>query len=332
MLFLFFFQALASPVLERMLEHARRSCSSNSRRQIKVLGVPCDAVLSFVRLLYSSKWRSSDKDEVEEMEKHGMHLLALSHTYRVQWLKLVCETCLIVSTENVIDTLKLAKWCDARRLYIKCMVVLTQDLAGVQCTESWRFIQAHDPQLELEILQFIQEKDLRMKRMRRRKEEQGVYMQLVEVLECLDHICTEGCTNVGPLDVDLASKSRGPCGYFSTCEGLQQLILHLPLCAKKLAPGKCTHCKRMWQIFRLHSSLCARTEFCKVPLCKQFRMRKLEEGKGDDEMWRLLVKKVAFARFMSCLEKTKRTEEVWRKAVKCGESSCRSVNSSQRRK
>lgn len=142
-----------------MLEHARR-CSSNSRRQIKVLGVPCDAVLSFVRLLYSSKWRSSDKEEVEEMEKHGMHLLALSHTYRVQWLKRVCEAGLIVSTVNVIDALKLAKWCDARLLYIKCMVVLTQDLTGVQCTESWRFIQAHDPQLELEILQFIQEKDL----------------------------------------------------------------------------------------------------------------------------------------------------------------------------
>ena len=61
-------------------------------------------------------------------------------------------------------------------------------------------------------------------------------------------------------------------------------------------------------------------------------MRNQMEGKGDDEMWRLLVKKMAFARFMSCLARRKRPEEVWRKAGKCRDSSCRPVNSSQRRK
>ncbi|KAJ0989433.1 hypothetical protein J5N97_007789 [Dioscorea zingiberensis] len=324
--------ALASPVLERMLEQARR-CSNSSKRVIRVLGVPSEAVLSFIRLLYSSKWRPYDKEEGEEMDKHGFHLLALSHSYRVPWLKRACESGLAarLCADTALDAMKLARWCDARRLYLHCMKVVAKDLGGLQSTESWRFIQAHDPQLELEILQFIQEWDLRMKRMRRRKEEQGVYMQLMQVLECLEHICTEGCTNVGPLDVDLTSKSKGPCSSFSTCEGLQQLILHLPLCAKKLVPGKCIHCKRMWQLFRLHSSICVRPEPCKVPLCKQFKLRMEREGKGDDEMWRLLVKRVDLARFMACLEKRKRPEEVCRKLANCRDRSC-FVNSHQRRK
>lgn len=101
----------------------------------------------------------------------------------------------------------------------------------------------------------------------RNRKYQRLYLQLNEAMECLEHIFTEGCTHVGPHDME-PHKKKGPCTSFSTCcRGLQLLIRHFVTCKKKV-PGGCSHCKRMWQLFRLHSSLCDQPESCKVPLCR----------------------------------------------------------------
>lgn len=103
---------------------------------------------------------------------------------------------------------------------------------------------------------------------------QEVYQQLSEAMDCLQHIFTEGCgcAYVGPTaGGDHASRrSKGPpCTRFATCEGLRRLMRHFAPCAKKLAPGGCLHCKRMWQLLRLHAAVCDRSDqSCKVPLCK----------------------------------------------------------------
>lgn len=109
----------------------------------------------------------------------------------------------------------------------------------------------------------------RNKRWRKRRKEQENYEQLSEAMECLEHICTEGCTSVGPRDKPAENTTTGPCTKFSTCDGLQILIRHFATCNKKLSNGvPCLQCKRMKQLFRLHSSLCSRIDNCKVPLCK----------------------------------------------------------------
>ncbi|KAK3225199.1 hypothetical protein Dsin_005061 [Dipteronia sinensis] len=290
-----------SPVLESIIDRPRKHRSSE--KLIPILGVPCDAVSSFVGFLYS--YRCTE----EHMEKYGIHLLALSHVYLVPQLKQRCTKALgeRLTIENVVDVLQLARLCDAPDLYLKCMKLVSNRFKTVEYTEGWKFLQDNDPWLELQILQFMDEDESRKKRTRRQREEQGMYMQLSEAMECLEHICTEGCTSVGPHDME-PCKKRAPCSQFSTCQGLQLLIKHFAVC-KKRVNGGCVRCKRMWQLLRLHSSICDHPDSCKVPLCRQFKLRAHQEK--EDARWRLLVRKVVSAKAISSLslQKRKRTDE-----------------------
>ncbi|KAM7471474.1 hypothetical protein LguiA_009657 [Lonicera macranthoides] len=252
--------ASASPVLESILDRPRKHRSSE--KTIPILGVPYDAVSVFVEFL------SSNKHNEEQMEKYGIHLLALSHVYLVPQLKQRCTKSLgeRLTIDNVVDVLQLARLCDAPDLYLRCMKLVYTSFKAVEKTEAWKFLQKHDPQLELEILQFIDEAESRKKRTRKHREEQGLYLQLSEAMECLEHICTEGCTSVGPYDME-PSKNKGPCSKFSTCQGLQLSIRHFATC-KSRVNGGCIRCKRMWQLLRFHSSICDQPDICKVPLCR----------------------------------------------------------------
>lgn len=106
----------------------------------------------------------------------------------------------------------------------------------------------------------------RKKRTKKQKEEQKLYIQLGEAMDCLVHICTEGCTSVGPYDME-PSKKKEPCKRFSTCRCLQLLIKHFATC-KKRVNGGCSKCKRMWQLLKLHASMCEQPAKCRVPLCR----------------------------------------------------------------
>ncbi|KAK6153248.1 hypothetical protein DH2020_012887 [Rehmannia glutinosa] len=294
--------ASASPVLENIIQRPRKRQSSE--RKIPILGVPYDAVSVFIQFLYSSRCSK------EQMDKYGIHLLALSHVYMVPQLKLRCTKGLVeqLNVDNVVDVLQLARLCDAPHLYLKCMKLLSNNFKAVEETEGWKFMQNHDPYLELEILQFIDESESRKKRTRRFREEQSLYIELSEAMDCLQHICSEGCTSVGPSDMD-PSEKKGPCSKFSTCHGLQLLIKHFGIC-KKRVKGGCWRCKRMWQLFRLHSSICYQPDVCRVPLCREFKLKVVQERqRGSDLLWRLLVRKVASAKAILSLPKRKREEE-----------------------
>ncbi|XP_042500747.1 BTB/POZ and TAZ domain-containing protein 1-like [Macadamia integrifolia] len=286
--------ASVSSVLENILDRPRKG--RNNEKIVPILGVPSDAVLAFVRYLYSSRCSEDDLDN------YGIHLLTLSHVYSIRKLKQRCTRGLAarLNTDNVVDMLQLARLCDAPDLYVKCMKLLSKDFKGVEESEGWRFLQGHDPWLELEILQFLDDAESAKKRRRKEREAQSLYLQLSEAMECLEHICTEGCTSVGPYDKE--PSRDGPCNKFSTCQGLQLLIRHFATCSKRV-DGGCSRCKRMWQLFRLHSSICEcdQLDSCKVPLCRQFKLKTQSVKKGDDARWRLLVRKVKMARVMSSL-------------------------------
>ncbi|XVF49721.1 hypothetical protein PTKIN_Ptkin04bG0035900 [Pterospermum kingtungense] len=244
------------------------------------------------------------------MEKYGIHLLTLSHVYSVPQLKQRCTKGVSqrLTTENVVDVLQLARLCDAPDLCLKCVKKIAANFKAVEQTEGWKFMQDHDPWLELEILQFIDEAESRKKRTRRQRKEQSLYLQLSEAMECLEHICTEGCTNVGPHEVE-STKKTGPCDKYTTCQGVQMLIKHFALCKRRSNGGGCSRCKRMWQLLRLHSSICDQHDSCRVPLCRQFKLKAQQQKMGDDAKWKLLVRKVLSAKAMSSLSLPKRKRE-----------------------
>ncbi|CAH8338430.1 unnamed protein product [Eruca vesicaria subsp. sativa] len=303
--------ASASPVLSNIIKKPRKSHGGSSKRVVKILGVPCDAVSVFVRLFYYPSLTE------KEMENYGIHLLALSHVYMVPQLKQRCTKGVgeRVTAENVVDILQLARLCDAPDLCLKCMRLIHSKFKIVEQTEGWKFLQEHDPFLELDILQFIDEAESRKKRRRRHIREQNLYMQLNEAMECIEHICTDGCTLVGPssnLDNNKSTSQvkSGPCSAFSTCYGLQLLIRHFAVCKKRVDGKGCVRCKRMIQLLRLHSSICDQSESCRVPLCRKFK-NKGENSEKDKKMvedtkWKVLVRRVASAKAMSTLSQSKK--------------------------
>ncbi|CAL0306767.1 unnamed protein product [Lupinus luteus] len=297
--------ASVSPVFENIIDQPCKHRSSE--RIIQIHGVPCNAVAAFITFLYSSM---CDEDE---MDKYGMHLLTLSHVYKVPKLKQSCIKGLTqrLTVENVVDLLQLARLCDAPDLRVKCMKLLTTHFKAVEKTEGWEFLNQNDPWLELEILRFMDENETRKEKSRRHKKEQELYAQLGEAMECLEHICTEGCTDVGPCHVEIRKEKRKPCSKFSTCQNLQLLIRHFATCKKRMNGG-CLRCKRMWQLFKLHSYVCQQTDSCKVPLCRQIQLKMQQEKRKDDPRWKLLAKKVASAKVICSLSfpKRKRDEHI----------------------
>ncbi|XP_076918982.1 BTB/POZ and TAZ domain-containing protein 1-like [Bidens hawaiensis] len=285
--------ASASPVLESLINNI---CQS-SEKTIRILGVPCDAVQVFVSFLYYNRCNE------ERIEKYAIHLLALAHVYSVPQLKTQCSKALIrrLTIDNVVDVLQLARLCDAPDVYLKCMKLISNGFKSVEETEGWKFLQDNDPFLELEILRFIDEIESRRKSIRKQVQAQSLYLQLSEAMDCLHHICTQGCTTVGPHGTQPISNKRTllPCTKFSTCEGLQHSIYHFANCKKRVGGG-CVRCKRTWQLFRLHSSICLEDESCKVPLCRQFKTRGVHVKK-EEARWELLVRKVVAAKAISSL-------------------------------
>ncbi|XP_047341559.1 BTB/POZ and TAZ domain-containing protein 2-like [Impatiens glandulifera] len=288
--------ASASPVLDNIIDHRPNKSSDNST--IQILGVPTEAVAVFLRFLYSSRCTE------EEMDMYGFHLLTLSHVFSVPVLKQRCAKALIrrLKINDAIDMLQLARLCDASELYFRSMKLVSANIKFVQKTEGWKFLQENDPCLELEILQFIDEIESRRKMRRKRREEKRLCLQLSEAMECLEHICTEGCTNIGPYDTEPPGKKKKvPCQKFATCQGLQLLFRHFSTCKRRVS-SVCYRCKRMWQLLQLHSSICDNPDLCKVPLCRQFKLKGEQKGKGGDEArWKVLVRKVAVAKAMSSL-------------------------------
>lgn len=98
----------------------------------------------------------------EQLKKYGIHLLVLSHVNLVPQLKQRCTMALAeqLTIDNVVDVLQLARLCDAPNLHLKCMKLLSNNFKALEGTEGWKFLQNHDPFLELEILQFIDEYEL----------------------------------------------------------------------------------------------------------------------------------------------------------------------------
>ncbi|RDX99821.1 BTB/POZ and TAZ domain-containing protein 4, partial [Mucuna pruriens] len=274
--------ALTSPVLRGILKQANRR---GRWRTISIFGVPHDAVRVFIRFLYTFSY------EREEMDEFVLHLLVLSHVYMVPHLKRECEENLesgLLTIDNVVDVFQLALLCDAARLSLICHRKVLKNFKVVSESEGWKSMKLSHPMLEKEILEsVIDEENIKKDRIRKMKERK-VYLQLYEAMEALVHICRDGCRTIGPHDKDF--KANQPCKY-AACKGLELLVRHFAGC-KLRVPGGCVHCKRMWQLLELHSRLCADPDYCRVPLCRNFKQRVSAQSKKDEIRWKILVEKI----------------------------------------
>lgn len=93
------------------------------------------------------------------MDDYGLHLLVLSHVFSIRALKRWCERALAarLTMDNVVDILQLARLCDAPSLRVRCVKLVAREFAAVEMSEGWRFLQRHDPRLELYLLQSLDE-------------------------------------------------------------------------------------------------------------------------------------------------------------------------------
>ncbi|XP_044978028.1 BTB/POZ and TAZ domain-containing protein 2-like [Hordeum vulgare subsp. vulgare] len=305
--------ASASPVLESVLERRLqrlRESGKGGRFVVRIRGVTDDVAAAFVRLLYAGSRRGEGEGEgevEEDVEKYAEQLLVLAHAYRVPWLKLWCQEAIgsRLTPGTVVDALQLADLCDAPQLHLRCMRLLAKEFRAVERTEAWRFLRDNDPWQELDVLSRLHDADMRRRKWRRKSAEQKVYMELSDAMDILRHICTEGCTEVGPVG---QAPAKSPCPSYATCRGLQLLIRHFSRCKSR---ATCPRCQRMWQLLRLHSALCRLPDgHCNTPLCTQFKFKEQQKeavsakaGDGGDGRWGLLVKKVKAVSIMSSLGK-----------------------------
>ncbi|KAK1586317.1 hypothetical protein Q3G72_001204 [Acer saccharum] len=275
---------MASPVMRGILKQSKRH---GRRRSIKILGVPQDAVRVFIRFLYSSCYEKTD------MEDYVLHLLVLSHVFVVPQLKRECEQQLeqgLLTTENVVDIFQLSLLCNAPRLSLICHRMILKNFMTVSISEGWKVMKQSHPMLEKELLESMIDEDNKQKERIRKLNERKIYLQLYEAMEALIHICRDGCRTIGPHDKDF-KENQAPCSY-TACKGLELLVRHFAIC-KLRVPGKCIHCKRMWQLLELHSRLCADSNVCRVPLCRNFKEKTKKQSKKDEIKWKILVKKIS---------------------------------------
>lgn len=275
---------VASPVLKNKLKESRKK---GRLRSISILGVPYGAVLFFVRFLYSSCY------EPEGLEEYAMHLLVLSHAYIVPHLKQLSTSRLeqgMLNKENVVDIFQLALLCDAPRLSLVCHRLILKNFKSISSSDGWKAMKKSHPVLVKILLKSKADNENREKDRARKLNERKTYLQLYEAMEALVHIYREGCRTIGPHD-KAPNKNQGPCIYENACRALESLVRHFAGC-KQRVPAGCVHCKRMWQLFELHSHLCADSEACCVPLCRKFKQRRTKKPKKDDMKWKILVRKV----------------------------------------
>lgn len=280
------FLRAVSSVLEGVLQQSK---PKNGKINLKLPGMPLDAVYMFIRFLYSSRY------EEDDMKNYVLHLLVLSHAFSVPQLKRVCEQFIEhkwLTTENVVDVLQLARNCDDPRLSLKCIRMIVREFKSVSLTDGWKVMRIVNPSLEQELLESAVESDSR-KQERLVKEEKRVYVELHEAMEALVHICKDGCRSIGPRHKTL-KQGQIRCNR-SACKCIEMLVRHFSGCKRRVRGG-CVHCNRFWQLLELHSRMCNHPEPCTVPLCWQFKKKLKHSSKKDEAKWRLLVTKVMEAK------------------------------------
>lgn len=96
------------------------------------------------------------------MNKHVLHLLALSHVFSVPSLKTVCIDQLernFLAPDNVVDVLQLADLCDAPSLSLVCTRMIIRDFKTISLTDGWKVMRRVNPNLEQELLESLVEAD-----------------------------------------------------------------------------------------------------------------------------------------------------------------------------
>ena len=115
--------------------------------------------MSIVALTFSFFQHSYDP---EDMKRFVLHLLVMSHSFAVPSLKRACVRQLeqaLLTTDNVVDVLQLARQCDAPRLSIICTHLIIKDFKTISVSEGWKVMKRANPRLEQGLLESLVEAD-----------------------------------------------------------------------------------------------------------------------------------------------------------------------------
>ena len=96
------------------------------------------------------------------MNEFVLHLLVLSHAFVIPSLKMACVQQLergLLTTENAVDALQLARLCDAPRLCLLCHRLIVKQFKEVSASGGWKVMRQSDPVLEKELLESVIDDD-----------------------------------------------------------------------------------------------------------------------------------------------------------------------------
>lgn len=92
------------------------------------------------------------------MKNFVLHLLVLSHAFAIPSLKRTCIKLIeqeVLTEENVVDVLQLARLCDAPRLSLSCTKMIINDFMAISLSDGWKAMKQANPSLEQELLESL---------------------------------------------------------------------------------------------------------------------------------------------------------------------------------
>ncbi|KAL7300440.1 hypothetical protein TKK_0006792 [Trichogramma kaykai] len=116
---------VASPIFDAMFNH------DNKCQLVDIVDISYDTAVEMLRYIYTGSFKTQEFSTTAE-------LLAAADKYQIRYLKIKCERILgsKLSTENAMDTLRMADTCRAERLKIQTIdFIRNQSFGALTCNE-----------------------------------------------------------------------------------------------------------------------------------------------------------------------------------------------------
>lgn len=143
-----------SPVFAKMFEH---DCKEKINGIVDITDIAQDVCEQMLRYIYT--------DKVDELESMAPGLLSAADKYQIDSLKSLCSHYLssTMSIDSASRLLLLADIYQAPQLKCQCIDYITDHIAKVKLTESWKAVTKSRPQLGIELLMNLSSKHEQLK-------------------------------------------------------------------------------------------------------------------------------------------------------------------------
>lgn len=143
-----------SPVFEKMFDH---DCKEKINGVVDIDDLSQDVCEQFLKFIYA--------DKVDDLEAMAPELLSAADKYQLDSLKNLCEHYLssTLSIDTASRLLLLADTHQAKQLKCQCIDYITDHIAKVKLTDSWKTVTKARPELGIELLMNLSTKHEQLK-------------------------------------------------------------------------------------------------------------------------------------------------------------------------